>query len=70
MARDVAMQCAAVVQTRDQILWAKGVIVQWWRVMKAKRERRKSRVGGRPDYGKRIVAKRTHPSLRGQTLRP
>ncbi|KAE8152999.1 calmodulin-binding protein Sha1 [Aspergillus avenaceus] len=31
VARDVARQCASIVQTRDRILWAKETIVQWWR---------------------------------------
>ncbi|KAL4751305.1 hypothetical protein BDW72DRAFT_212855 [Aspergillus terricola var. indicus] len=41
MARDIARQCAAVVQTRDRILWAKSVIVHWWRLSRAKRRRRR-----------------------------
>ncbi|KAL4912021.1 hypothetical protein BDW62DRAFT_195601 [Aspergillus aurantiobrunneus] len=41
IARDIARQCAAVVQTRDQILWAKDVITHWWRLSK---ERRRSRM--------------------------
>ncbi|KAL4785321.1 hypothetical protein BJX76DRAFT_347099 [Aspergillus varians] len=40
VARDVARECAAVVQTRDRILWAKGVIVNWWRLSRANRQRR------------------------------
>ncbi|KAL4989495.1 hypothetical protein BDW68DRAFT_195836 [Aspergillus falconensis] len=41
MAKDIARQCAAVVQTRDRILWAKGVIVHWWRLSRARRRRRR-----------------------------
>ncbi|KAL4739747.1 hypothetical protein BDV11DRAFT_215055 [Aspergillus similis] len=41
MARDIARQCAAVVQTRDRILWAKSVIVHWWRLSRARRRRRR-----------------------------
>ncbi|KAL4928524.1 putative calmodulin-binding protein Sha1 [Aspergillus undulatus] len=41
MARDVARQCAAVVQTRDRILWAKGVIVHWWRANRARKTRKR-----------------------------
>ncbi|KAL4791421.1 hypothetical protein BDV19DRAFT_370604 [Aspergillus venezuelensis] len=37
MARDVARECAAVVQTRDRILWAKSTIVRWWRTCRAQR---------------------------------
>ncbi|KAL4951592.1 hypothetical protein BDW69DRAFT_36617 [Aspergillus filifer] len=37
MARDIARQCAAVVQTRDRILWAKNTIVHWWRACMARR---------------------------------
>ncbi|KAL4937388.1 hypothetical protein BDV06DRAFT_232630 [Aspergillus oleicola] len=35
--RDIARQCAAVVQTRDRILWAKSTIVHWWRACRARR---------------------------------
>ncbi|GAD94359.1 calmodulin-binding protein Sha1 [Paecilomyces variotii No. 5] len=42
-AQAVARQCAAVVQTRDRILWAKGVIVTWWRQQKSRRARRIAR---------------------------
>ncbi|KAH8700579.1 hypothetical protein BGW36DRAFT_374457 [Talaromyces proteolyticus] len=31
LAKEVAEQCAAVVRARSRILWAKGVILQWWR---------------------------------------
>ncbi|KAL3496601.1 hypothetical protein BJX62DRAFT_102320 [Aspergillus germanicus] len=41
VARDIARQCAAVVQTRDRILWAKSIIVHWWRVNKSRRRRKK-----------------------------
>ncbi|KAE8379152.1 hypothetical protein BDV26DRAFT_260167 [Aspergillus bertholletiae] len=37
VARDIARQCAAVVQTRDRILWAKETIVWWWRAVKRNR---------------------------------
>ncbi|GAB1214886.1 hypothetical protein ATERTT37_004065 [Aspergillus terreus] len=47
LARDVARQCAAVVRAKDRILWAKGVILRWWRVMKARRQRRRVKTGGR-----------------------
>ncbi|KAL4993845.1 hypothetical protein BDV10DRAFT_189581 [Aspergillus recurvatus] len=40
MARHIARQCAAVVQTRNRILWAKDVIVHWWRLSRARRRRR------------------------------
>ncbi|PYI03671.1 hypothetical protein BO78DRAFT_432008 [Aspergillus sclerotiicarbonarius CBS 121057] len=40
IARDIARQCAAVVQTRDRMLWAKGVIVQWWQTQVQRRRRR------------------------------
>ncbi|KAB8221747.1 hypothetical protein BDV33DRAFT_170238 [Aspergillus novoparasiticus] len=42
VARDVARQCAAVVQTRDRILWAKEIIILWWRTVKAKQQRHNS----------------------------
>jgi abnormal spindle-like microcephaly-associated protein len=31
LARKIAMECAAVVSTRDRLLWAKDVIIKWWR---------------------------------------
>ncbi|KAL3454549.1 hypothetical protein BJX65DRAFT_260775 [Aspergillus insuetus] len=40
VARDIARQCAAIVQTRDRILWAKTIIVHWWRVNKSRRRRK------------------------------
>ncbi|KAL4972675.1 hypothetical protein BDW66DRAFT_169394 [Aspergillus desertorum] len=40
MARDIARQCAAVIQSRDRILWAKDVIVRWWRLSRTRRRRR------------------------------
>ncbi|KAE8156706.1 hypothetical protein BDV40DRAFT_293282 [Aspergillus tamarii] len=61
VARDVARQCAAVVQTRDRILWAKEIIIRWWRMVKAKQQRhnRSSR------YEKLIPMSKGVP-LRGQ----
>ncbi|KAL4884521.1 hypothetical protein BJY04DRAFT_182695 [Aspergillus karnatakaensis] len=44
MARDIARQCAAVVQTKDRILWAKSVIVHWWRLNRESRRRRRTTV--------------------------
>ncbi|KAL4822044.1 hypothetical protein BDW67DRAFT_172035 [Aspergillus spinulosporus] len=41
IARDIARQCAAVVQTSNRILWAKSVIVHWWRLNRARRRRRR-----------------------------
>ncbi|KAF7117033.1 hypothetical protein CNMCM5793_005680 [Aspergillus hiratsukae] len=40
VARNLAMQCAAVVQTRDRLLRAKAIILRWWRRMKGQRQRR------------------------------
>ncbi|OJJ47818.1 hypothetical protein ASPZODRAFT_131402 [Penicilliopsis zonata CBS 506.65] len=39
VAREVARQCATVVQTRDRILWAKDVILRWWRDCRVRRRR-------------------------------
>lgn len=47
MAKGLAQQCAAVVQTRDRILWAKEVIVKWWRQRDRLRKRRGA-VGRKP----------------------
>ncbi|KAJ5084823.1 hypothetical protein NUU61_009402 [Penicillium alfredii] len=38
MAKNLAVHCAAVVQTRNEILWAKEVIVRWWRKIQARKE--------------------------------
>ncbi|OJI87056.1 hypothetical protein ASPTUDRAFT_40147 [Aspergillus tubingensis CBS 134.48] len=40
IARDIARQCAAVVQTQNRILWAKEVIVRWWRLTRAQQHGR------------------------------
>lgn len=34
VARNLALQCAAVVQTRDRLLRAKTIILRWWRRLK------------------------------------
>lgn len=39
IAKNLATHCATVVQTRNEILWAKEVITRWWRENKARRER-------------------------------
>lgn len=39
MAKHVAEHCAAVVRTRNEILWAKEVITQWWRQTQARRQK-------------------------------
>ncbi|RMJ22158.1 Calmodulin-binding protein Sha1 [Aspergillus sp. HF37] len=31
VAREIAKHCAAVVQAKDDIVWAQGVIAKWWR---------------------------------------
>ncbi|KAJ5601052.1 hypothetical protein N7510_010586 [Penicillium lagena] len=43
VAKSLATQCAAVVQTRDQILWAKRVIVEWWRTTEARKQQQRAR---------------------------
>lgn len=42
VAKNLAVHCAAVVQTRDEILWAKGVITRCWRKHKARQQRAKT----------------------------
>ena len=37
MAKKLATHCAAVVQTRNEILWAKQVIIRWWRQVQTRR---------------------------------
>lgn len=39
IAKHLATHCAAVVQTRNEILWAKEVITRWWRASKARKQR-------------------------------
>lgn len=41
VAKNLAEHCAAVVQTRNEILWAKEVITRWWRKQKAQQQREK-----------------------------
>ncbi|OGM42938.1 calmodulin-binding protein Sha1, partial [Aspergillus bombycis] len=62
VARDVARQCAAVVQTRDRILWAKEIIIQWWRMVKAQQQRHNHTASR---YEKQIPMSKGDP-LRGQ----
>ncbi|KAN0077814.1 hypothetical protein V8E54_006118 [Elaphomyces granulatus] len=40
VAKQIALQCAAVVHARDRILWAKAVIVKWWRNQSTRKKRR------------------------------
>ncbi|KAJ5121864.1 hypothetical protein N7448_002995 [Penicillium atrosanguineum] len=49
VAKSLAAHCAAVVQTRDEILWAKGVITRYWRQHKA---RQQQKVKGTPIFRK------------------
>lgn len=37
MAKNLAKHCATVVQTRNEILWAKDVIIRWWRQVKSRK---------------------------------
>ncbi|KAL2868811.1 putative calmodulin-binding protein Sha1 [Aspergillus lucknowensis] len=54
VAKDIARQCAAVVQTRDRILWAKSVILHWWRLNKNKsRRRRRTTVTRKAIHGRK-----------------
>ncbi|PLB36230.1 putative calmodulin-binding protein Sha1 [Aspergillus candidus] len=40
LAYSVAQHCAAVVQTRDRILWAQKTIARWWKKTKTRHQRR------------------------------
>ncbi|EAL88203.1 hypothetical protein KXW98_005024 [Aspergillus fumigatus] len=53
VARNLALQCAAVVQTRDRLLRAKTIILRWWRRLKKQRQQR-SKMGSRSE--KRLQA--------------
>ncbi|KAF4155317.1 hypothetical protein CNMCM6936_007652 [Aspergillus lentulus] len=48
VARNLALQCSAVVQTRDRLLRAKAIILRWWRRMKEQRQQR-SKMGSRSE---------------------
>lgn len=37
LAKEIAEQCAVVACARDRLLWAKRVIVKWWREQKLKK---------------------------------
>ena len=43
LAKRTAEQCAAVANARDRILWAKSVIVKWWRRQNQKKRKKSSR---------------------------
>ncbi|KAL2841367.1 hypothetical protein BJY01DRAFT_257092 [Aspergillus pseudoustus] len=69
IARDIARQCAAVVQTRDRILWAKTVIVHWWRLNNSRR-RRKTTAARRVTHGRNsIMSKMTRTTTTKIPLR-
>ncbi|GFF55152.1 abnormal spindle-like microcephaly-associated protein homolog [Aspergillus udagawae] len=53
LVRNLALQCSAVVQTRDRLLLAKAIILRWWRRMKRQRQQR-SKMGSRSE--KRLQA--------------
>ncbi|KAL3463354.1 hypothetical protein BJX64DRAFT_257103 [Aspergillus heterothallicus] len=55
IARDIARRCAAVVQTRDRILWAKTVILHWWRMNKSKRPRKMATRTKRVTLGRKSI---------------
>ncbi|KAJ5183421.1 hypothetical protein N7492_001037 [Penicillium capsulatum] len=38
IAKNLAVHCAAVVQNRNEILWAQEVIARWWGTIKARRQ--------------------------------
>ncbi|KAJ9267652.1 hypothetical protein DTO212C5_5891 [Paecilomyces variotii] len=59
-AQAVARQCAAVVQTRDRILWAKGVIVTWWRRQKSRKAVRIARARSGPE----VTRKHSKPGFK------
>ncbi|KAL2002269.1 hypothetical protein VTN02DRAFT_286 [Thermoascus thermophilus] len=72
LAKQVASQCAAVVQTRDRILWAKEVIVNWWRRQKERRKKRAGRVRKGPVKTQSQPVKTTvtsKPSIQNTTAR-
>jgi abnormal spindle-like microcephaly-associated protein len=39
LAKEIAEQCAAVACARDRLLWAKAVIVKWWREQKMQKRK-------------------------------
>ncbi|KAJ5106314.1 hypothetical protein N7456_002989 [Penicillium angulare] len=40
IAKHLATHCAAVVQTRNEIMWAKDVIIRWWRLKQVHRSQK------------------------------
>ncbi|KAL1970579.1 hypothetical protein VTN77DRAFT_4223 [Rasamsonia byssochlamydoides] len=69
LAKKVASQCAAVVHTRDRILWAKAVIVNWWREQKARRARKTANRSIKAQTGKNRIptSKVQRPAKQAQT---
>ncbi|KAK2740575.1 hypothetical protein FQN55_008784 [Onygenales sp. PD_40] len=57
LAKSVAAECMAAVQARDELLWAKGVIVRWWRSVKVKRGKNAKRKAGGVSVGKSRAGK-------------
>ncbi|KAL2809245.1 hypothetical protein BJX63DRAFT_435379 [Aspergillus granulosus] len=59
VARDIARQCAAIVQTRARILWAKTVIVHWWRMIQLRRRRKPTGTTKRVTHGRKSIMAKT-----------
>ncbi|KAI9374820.1 calmodulin-binding protein Sha1 [Aspergillus egyptiacus] len=68
VARDIARQCAAVVQTRDRILWAKEVIIHWWRMSRTRRRQRRITMPARAPKDLGLRRKSTRIPLRQRRI--
>ncbi|OAX85390.1 hypothetical protein ACJ72_00239 [Emergomyces africanus] len=62
LARKIAAACMTVVQERDRLIWAKAVIIRWWRSVRCDREKKRlTRVtGGARKYPARKPQTTTH----------
>lgn len=60
-----------VVQERDKLIWAKGVIIRWWRSVRSNREKKcvARGAGGIKKYPARKLTTITHPTNKAVSRR-
>ncbi|PGH29372.1 hypothetical protein GX50_07876 [[Emmonsia] crescens] len=67
----IARECMIVVQERDKLIWAKGVIIRWWRSVRSNREKKcvARGAGGIKKYPARKLTTITHPTNKAVSRR-
>ncbi|PGH03069.1 hypothetical protein GX51_04256 [Blastomyces parvus] len=71
IARNIATECMTVVQERDRVIWAKGVIIRWWRRVRGNRPKnslaRKSQAVTKYP-ARKLTTTITHPRPRNKAV--